>query len=162
MGIVTPAHYATHCEGPGSQILESIFNNHVHANDGCNIYHVDGVHNRLAPGASTLRGYALDLAAGSDRRCGYLQLGAPTSYSGPPNDLREFTGAHEFGHHFFLPHTPAAGEMVDYQAHDQVVLDCLMSYNFTVPRRLCGFCQLRLRGWSKAALKPNGLLNSKP
>jgi hypothetical protein len=91
-----------------------------------------------------------------------LQLGKPSDYSGPPNDLREFTGAHEFGHHFFLPHTPQAGEAQDYKAHDKAVLDCLMSYNFSVPRKLCGFCHLRLRGWSKAKLDPDGTKNKKP
>ncbi|HEY4187461.1 MAG TPA: hypothetical protein VGP07_20460 [Polyangia bacterium] len=161
-GIRTAADYATHCNNVGPGILESVFNGQLAAADGANIFHVDGLHNLTAAASSVLRGYALDLPAGTDRRCGYLQLGKPSDYSGPPNDLRELTGAHEFGHHFFLPHTPQAGEAQDYKAHDKAVLDCLMSYNFSVPRKLCGFCHLRLRGWSKAKLDPDGTKNKKP
>jgi hypothetical protein len=160
-GITTAADYAAYCNNIGAQLLEGVFNGHLHANDGANIFHVDGLHNHTAAAANVLRGYALDLPAGTDRRCGYLQLGKPSDYSGPPNDLREMTGAHEFGHHFFLPHTPAAGEKKNYKAHDKAVDDCLMSYNFTKPRKLCGFCHLRMRGWSKDALKPDGAKNKK-
>ena len=160
-GITTAADHAAHCNSLGASILESVFNTHLHANEGANIFHVDGLHNHTAAGANTLRGYALDLPNGTDRKCGYLQLGMTTDYNGAPNDIREFTGAHEFGHHFFLPHTPDAGEKKNYKAHDKAVTDCLMSYNFNAPRKLCGFCQLRLRGWSKAALSPVGSKNKK-
>jgi hypothetical protein len=160
-GITTAADHAAHCNNIGATILEGLFNNHLHANEGANIFHVDGLHNHTAAAASVLRGYALDLPAGTDRKCGYLQLGKTTDYAGAPNDIREMTGAHEFGHHFFLPHTPDAGEKSDYKAHDKAVNDCLMSYNFAKPRKPCGFCHLRLRGWSKDALKPDGAKNKK-
>jgi hypothetical protein len=138
-----------------------LFDSHLHANEGANIFHFDGLHNHTAAATSTLRGWALDLASGTDRKCGFLQVAKATDYSGPPNDIREFTCSHEFGHHFFMPHTPDAGEKKDYKAHDKAVKDCLMSYNFTAPRKFCGFCQLRLRGWSKAALSPSGAKNKK-
>jgi hypothetical protein len=160
-GITTAADHAAFCNNIGATILQGVFNSHLHVNEGANIFHVDGLHNHTAAAASVLRGYALDLPAGTDRKCGYLQLGKTTDYSGPPNDIREFTGAHEFGHHFFLPHTPDAGEKKNYKAHDKAVTDCLMSYNFGAPRKLCGFCQVRLRGWSKAALSPTGAKNKK-
>ena len=43
--------------------------------------------------------------------------------------------------------------------HDKSVTTCIMSYN--VPTEFCGFCQLRLRGWSKDELKPVASKNSK-
>jgi hypothetical protein len=160
-GITTAADHADHCNSAGQQIVSGLFNTHLHASEGANIFHFDGLHNHTAAATSTLRGWALDLGNGTDRKCGFLQVAKATDYSGPPNDIREFTCSHEFGHHFFLPHTPDAGEKKNYKAHDKAVTDCLMSYNFGAPRKFCGFCQLRLRGWSKAALSPSGAKNKK-
>ena len=86
-GITTAADYAKRCNSIGASILEGLFDGHLHASDGANIFHVDGLHNHTAAAASVLRGYALDLPSGTDRRCGYLQLGKTTDYSGPPNDF---------------------------------------------------------------------------
>ena len=52
-----------------------------------------------------------------------------------------------------------ANKKNDYDAHDRKVKNCLMSY-LPATRELCGFCQLRLRGWDKSVLKP-GRKNSK-
>ncbi len=160
-GISNAAQYAALCNNVGSTILESVFNGQLSATEGAHIFHVDGLHNHTAAAASVLRGYALDLPGGDDRHCGYLQLGKTTDYAGAPNDVREMTGAHEFGHHFMLPHTPAAGEKKDYKMHDKAVTNCLMSYNFTTPRTLCGFCQLRLRGWPWKQLRVDAAKNRK-
>jgi hypothetical protein len=37
-----------------------------------------------------------------------------------------------------------------------------MSYNYNTAMELCGFCRLRLRGWDKSKLDPDGTRNKKP
>lgn len=60
-------------------------------------------------------------------------------------DSPTMTASHEIGHLLFLNHVDPVGDPHGY--HAQVTMTCLMSYNH-VPRRFCGSCLLRLRGWS--------------
>ena len=159
--LTTDADFALWCQGKAIGILKSIFNEMLAAKSGVNIFQVDRSHNLVDNQTTLTDGEAYDFPKGSDRKCGFLSMGWPGLYAGRPITAEQ-TAAHEFGHHFFLPHTPAAGEMQDYKAHDKDVTNCLMSYNDTTARVLCGFCCLRLRGWSKdAPLDPDGTLNQK-
>ena len=158
--LTTDADFALWCQGKAIGILQSIFNAMLDSKPGVNIFQVDRSHNLVDNQASLTDGQAYDFPNGTDRRCGFLSMGWPGLYAGRPISAEQ-TAAHEFGHHFFLPHTPDAGEKKDYKAHDKNVTNCLMSYNQTTARVLCGFCRLRLRGWSKAVLDPDGTLNQK-
>ena len=98
-----------------------------------------------------LRGSAID-AAGRLRDSVVFALWRPLTP----------TFAHEVGHHLFLPHTKPPHSSNDaLKAHDAVDPKCLMSYQAD-RHGFCGMCLLRLRGWSRAALKPDATQNKKP
>jgi hypothetical protein len=152
-GIHTDAQYLARAKAIGKDIAAAAFGPEAHADSGCTVFHIDKLHNI----GSTLLGYACDVPNGNGNRCGFLLCATNADHDAPDNI--ENTATHEFGHHFFLPHTPDAGEKENYKAHDKSVTTCIMSYN--VPTEFCGFCQLRLRGWSKDALKPVPSANKK-
>ncbi|HWB83564.1 MAG TPA: hypothetical protein VG675_05465 [Bryobacteraceae bacterium] len=137
----------------GKTIVGAAFDPDADANSGCTIFHCDKLHDV----GSSLLGWAFDVTNGNGNRCGFLLCATQADHSA--GDSIENTATHEFGHHFFLPHTVDAGERKNYHAHDESVTTCIMSYN--VPTEFCGFCQLRLRGWDKDALKTKASKNSK-
>jgi len=149
----TDAKYRTIGNNLARQVVSDCFSPEADADSGCTIFHCDQLHNLN----STLLGWAYDVPGGAGNRCGFLLCAKNSDHSA--GDNIENTATHEFGHHFFLPHTPDAGEKKDYKAHDKSVKTCIMSYN--VPTEFCGFCQLRLRGWSKDALSPVSSKNKK-
>jgi hypothetical protein len=156
-GMATDNDHALARQGDAIAAMVTLFDAKIKAADGVNLFHVAYSHNLIPQiTGSFTDGLAHDFAAGSDRRCGFLWL-APTNVY-PAVAVPELTPAHEFGHHFMLPHPRYSGEnsgakkMNDYKAHDRAVTNCVMSYNWTDTREFCGFCRLRLRGWSKDAL----------
>jgi hypothetical protein len=163
-GMPTDGDYAAARENDCIEAMKTLFDAVLHADDGVNLFHVEYSHQLIPQVPSSFTdGLAHNFASGSDRKCGFLWL-APTSLYAPA--IPEQTPAHEFGHHFMLPHPRGAGENTgakannDYKAHDRSVTNCLMSYVDAV-REVCGFCRLRLRGWSKDALDPDKAKNQK-
>ncbi len=152
-GMTTSKYGKTTSKIVGKQMITPAFDPEAHADPGCTIFHVE----KLNDVGSTLMGWAFDITGGNGDRCGFLLCATAADHTAPDNP--EFTATHEFGHHFFLPHTPDAGEEKNYKCHDTAVKNCIMSYN--PPTEFCGFCQLRLRGWSKDALKTSSSANSK-
>ena len=122
--------------------------------DGVTIFHFEYVTNL----SSSLNGVALNATSHtgvnriSRNTSGYVQT-APASYYTGQKSMDQ-TVAHEIGHCLFLPHTQyEVGNVEDADAHDLSDDRCLMCYNFNRPRRFCGYCLLRLRGWNHDALK---------
>lgn len=149
----TDANYKTLADALAKQTIANCFSPETDADSGCTIFHCDQLHNL----GSSLLGWAYDVPGGGGNRCGFVLCAKNSDHS--DGDNIENTATHEFGHHFFLPHTTDAGEKKNYSAHDSSRKDCIMSYN--VPKEFCGFCQLRLRGWSKDALKVSSSGNKK-
>jgi hypothetical protein len=155
------AKYATECEGLALGALESIFNLKLPANDGISMFQVDYSMNTnvLAALGSFTDGLAADFQAGGRHKCAFLWTAPANMYS--PKQGPAATPGHEIGHLMMLPHPRYSGEndgpnkKNDYAAHDRKVKNCLMSY-LAGTRELCGLCQLRLRGWDKSALRPDG------
>lgn len=158
----TDAKYADYFQDKGLELLTTVFDKKMRTDtEGCCIFQVKWTHNLMkshfAGGGDLTDGMAADFPSGDLNHCGFLSTMDATAagevgYTAADVDI---TGAHEFGHHFMLPHpAPVNGES-GYQAHDTSVNDCLMSY-FNGPRSLCGFCQLRLRGWDKSKLLEGG------
>lgn len=137
----------------GSPAALAAFSPEADPGSGCTIFHIDKIHN-LPNG---LLGYACDLPGGAGNRCGFMLCSTQADHGA--GDNIQNTATHEFGHHFFLPHTTDAGEKKNYKAHDSSVTTCIMSYNS--PTEFCGLCQLRLRGWDKSALKVKPSANKK-
>ena len=137
-----------------------------------NIFHVSRLTHFAEFG---LMGEAYDFPAATGdsksgrRRCGFIQVVDAAFYAnyGWAGETAEQTAAHECGHHMMLPHPRNTAENQgkhanrDYDAHDQAVSDCLMSYRRDVTTKLCGLCQLRMRGWNKDELKTDSANNEK-
>lgn len=163
-------------QDPSINIVKKLFNAKVHDDDGINIFHVSRLNHFATYG---LMGEAYDFpnatghsgndAKSGNRRCGFIQVVDAAFYAnyGWAGETPEQTAAHECGHHMMLPHPRDTAENKgkhvnrDYKAHDQGVTDCLMSYRRDVTTKLCGFCQLRMRGWNKDELKTDGAKNEK-
>ena len=156
--IETDLKYANWLESKAIAALKDIFDNEFDATEGIYIFHVEASHNHWNLQTSITTGLAHDFPTCSDTRCGFLQMCWNALF---PCGFDKIA-AHEIGHHLFLPHPPDTGECQDYKAHDKDVTSCLMSYNYATAMVLCGFCRLRLRGWSKDALDPDGTKNKKP
>jgi len=131
---------------------------------GVNVSQVAVVHNQVAPAAaagpySIVDGQAANYPSADRNHCGFLSMLDPTQRMALGfASTSEITAAHEFGHHFFMPHpAPVNGES-GYNAHDTTVNNCVMSYN-PGARVFCGLCQLRLRGWDKSELKTTPVNN---
>jgi hypothetical protein len=147
------AKYKSLASNLAAQLAHSVFDPEIDPDPGCTIFHTYKSHNL----GSTLLGQAFNVPGTAGNRCAFLLCAQNGDHTAPDNI--ENTATHEFGHHFFLPHTPDSGEKKNYKAHDKSITTCIMSYN--IPTEFCGFCQLRLRGWSKSALKPVPSSNSK-
>lgn len=155
----TNSKYAKHLEGRATTILKAVFNGQFDAGDGVHIFQTERSHNLTHHQTTRMTlGQAHDFGNASLKKCGFLLMSKS-------NDVTcgiDKVSAHEIGHHYYLPHPTDTGEMQDYKAHDKIVPSkCLMSYNFTLPMDLCGLCQLRLRGWDKSKLDPDGTKNKK-
>lgn len=77
------------------------------------------------------------------------RLLAPTYHTPAPQVIK-----HEIGHNFYLVHASAAsdadnGPGADDRMHDDADKLCLMNYD-NASDHLCGYCNLRLRGWATA------------
>jgi hypothetical protein len=152
--------YAEWLQDKAIAALESLFDGRFDAGDGVTIFQSERSHNLTGFMASITIGLAYDFpsvqVAGNPTRCGFLLM----SKAGDVACGLEKISGHEIGHHYFLPHPTDTAEKQDYSAHDKIVPSkCLMSYNFALPMVLCGFCELRLRGWDKSQLDPDGPKN---
>jgi hypothetical protein len=165
----TAARYAERCEGLADAALITLFDRKFPADEGISLFHVDYPFNTNVLGA--LKTFTSGLAAnfpsavaaafpgGGTSKCAFLWM--EPAKAAPAKQGPAATPAHEIGHHLMLPHPRNTGENVnankknDYDAHDRKVKNCLMSY-LAGSRELCGFCQLRLRGWNKDVLRPDG------
>jgi hypothetical protein len=118
-----------------------------------------------APGGVAINGFSKELPSRDRTRCAVVQCGRATNYAGNSNTLEQ-TIAHELGHQLFLPHAPFPLHRQPTGAsatqHDQDGSDCLMGYDYSVERGLCGLCLLRLRGWNKRLLSSDGSRNAQP
>lgn len=155
------------------QLVKDLFDKKIHADDGLNIFHVSRLNHFVT--LYTLMGEAYDFPSATGdakpgrRRCGFILVVDAAFYAGWnwAGETAEQTAAHECGHHMMLPHPRNTAEnqgkhaLRDRKAHDQAVTDCLMSYRRDVVTKLCGFCQLRMRGWNKDKLKTDGSKNEK-
>jgi hypothetical protein len=158
-GYDTNANYATQLQAKGLTVLYAIFDGKF-AGDGTHLFQVERVHNLVHHQASVTIGIAHDFASANENRCAFMLM----SPAGAVPCGIDKISAHEIGHHYFLPHPKGVGTESGYSAHDETsaVSTCLMSYNFGSVMELCGFCQLRLRGWDKSKLDPSGAPNKKP
>jgi hypothetical protein len=155
----TAAKYEGFCDSWGMRVLEDVCNVQLPGKDGVTLCHFIGVHN--IGGQGGLNGYAADLAGATRQRVAFITCATPDAYSGNANNLQQTT-THEIGHHLFMPHAPDgvgadAGPAPDM--HDKDDSNCTMSYNFAAERRWCGFCILRLRGWSRTNIDKDGTKN---
>jgi hypothetical protein len=118
-----------------------------------------------APGGVPVNGFSKEFRSRDRTRCAVVQCGAAANYASNSNSLEQ-TIAHELGHQLFLPHAPFPIHLnlagANATQHDQDGSDCLMGYDYSVERRLCGLCLLRLRGWNKRMLNSDGSRNAQP
>lgn len=125
----------------------------ISAAEGINIFQFQHTHNQ--PGGTGLLGFAVEMPKPTPDKCGFILCDDDASYNGTV-DNRENTMAHEVGHHLFLPHNfqvevsqglkPGAHDPL--RVHDKNDEPCMMSYVQNRKVAFCGFCLLRLRGWS--------------
>jgi hypothetical protein len=164
----TEAAHAAACQNLAMSAIKTIFNAKMPADDGISLFHAaySIQLDLLAKMTSFTDGEAYDFAAGSSSKCAFLWT-APTAQYAVAAQGVAATPAHEIGHHLMLPHPKNTGENTganagnDYSAHDNGMDNCLMSYK-NGARELCGFCQLRLRGWDKSVLSTTSATNKKP
>lgn len=163
--IDTDVKYGDYFQDKGLELLTTVFNKKMRTDtEGTGIFQVRWTHNLIKTnfpnGGDLCDGMAAEFSSGDRNHCGFLSTmdGTAAVEAGFTAGDCDITGAHEFGHHFMLPHpAPVNGES-GYQAHDTSVSDCVMSY-YNGARKFCGLCQLRLRGWSKDELKEGGSNN---
>jgi hypothetical protein len=160
-GMGDSAAYAAACEQLALTALTDAFNLKMPAADGVSLFQVNySINKSLLDKLDSLTdGLAANFPAGGRNKAAFLWTAPASLYSAKQGTAA--TPAHEIGHLMMLPHPRGAGENEkankknDYNAHDRSVKNCLMSY-LEGTREICGFCQLRLRGWDKSALKPGG------
>ncbi len=160
-GVETAAKYAGQCQSLALDALIVIFDHKLPADKGVSMFHVDFSMNPnlIAQLNSYTDGLAADFPSGDRNKSAFLWTAPSTQYSAKQGPSA--TPAHEIGHLMMLPHPRYSGEnddankLNDYDAHDRKVKNCVMSY-LANTRAFCGFCQLRLRGWDKSALSPDG------
>ncbi|MFP2932486.1 hypothetical protein ACLESO_46530 [Pyxidicoccus sp. 3LG] len=158
--------YNRRCKDWAKEILTSAFDEVSGGDPGLVLLQFSGLYNLARePGGVPVNGFSRELPSRPRTRCAVVLCGTATSYSGNSNTLEQ-TLAHEIGHQLFLPHAPFPLHRIPGGAlaasHDQDGSDCLMGYDFSVERRLCGLCLLRLRGWNSKMLNSDGSRNSCP
>ncbi|MFP2911381.1 hypothetical protein ACLESD_41420 [Pyxidicoccus sp. 3LFB2] len=160
------AVYNLRCKDWAKTLLVTAFNDAPSREPGIVILQFAGLYNlERALGGVAVNGFSKELPSGTRTRCLVVQCGAATNYSGNSNSLEQ-TIAHELGHQLFLPHAPFPVHRLPGGAlaarHDQDGRDCLMGYDYSTERRLCGLCLLRLRGWDPRRLSSDGSRNTLP
>jgi hypothetical protein len=157
--VSSPALYQETSKGWAMDVLSHFASAKLSPNDGVTLLQFAGLSNL----DSSINGFAPDLPIAGRRSCAFIQCGPAANYSG--NNRAEQTTTHEVGHHLFLPHAPfnvPANGRPDPSVHDKDWRNCMMGYDFSAERKFCGFCLLRLRGWSKTLLNKDAALNKKP
>ncbi|MCP3143344.1 hypothetical protein [Pyxidicoccus xibeiensis] len=158
--------YNRQCKDWAKDILATAFDDGPGGEPGILLLQFSGLYNlERESGGIPVNGFSKDFPSRSRTRCVVVQCGSATSYSGNSNTLEQ-TIAHEIGHQLFLPHAPFPLHRIPGGAtpagHDRDGSDCLMGYDFSVERRLCGLCLLRLRGWNSRSLNSDGSRNRYP
>ena len=163
-GMDTTQNYADRTAGYAQRAVKAAFEGEFPAEDGMCIFEVNQSHNLQFDCKTYLFGEAHDFATATERKAAFLYYATDAMYAAcsiPVTNHDPIVG-HEVGHHMFLPHPLGTAENQDYKAHDSTATDCLMSYAYQIPRKFCGFCLLRLRGWDKSKIDPVSAKNSKP
>jgi len=158
--------YNLYCKDWAKALLVAAFDDTSSCEPGIVILQFAGLYNlERAPGGIAVNGFSKELPSRTRTRCVVVQCGSATNYSGNSNSLEQ-TIAHELGHQLFLPHAPFPVHRLPGGAlaarHDQDGRDCLMGYDYSTERRLCGLCLLRLRGWDPRRLSSDGSRNTHP
>lgn len=153
--------YPEYIETFANLVLIKVFDDLQDKEPGINIFHTGLIHNY----SEDPWGLAYTSTSGDDKKCGFIVMGERKHYDDLSSTIEDHS-AHEIGHQLFLPHTKGIdtdeeGDGIDYKAHDENVRNCLMSHNDISKTKLCGFCQLRLRGWDKERLDVDGAKNKK-
>jgi hypothetical protein len=158
--------YNLRCKDWAKEILVSAFDALPGLQAGILILQFSGFYNlERQPGGVSVNGFSKEFPSRDRTRCAIVQCGSATNYSNNSNSLEQ-TIAHELGHQLFLPHAPFPVNRIPVGAstalHDQDGSDCLMGYDYSMERRLCGLCLLRLRGWNAQLLNSDGSRNAHP
>lgn len=158
--------YNLQCKDWAKEILVAAFDALPGMPPGILLLQFSGLYNlERQPGGVSVNGFSKEFLSRNRSRCAIVQCGSANNYAGNANSLEQ-TIAHELGHQLFLPHAPFPLNRIPVGAranlHDQNGSDCLMGYDFTTERRLCGLCMLRLRGWNSTLLNSDGSRNAHP
>jgi hypothetical protein len=158
--------YNQRCKDWAKDILVHAFDEASGRDPGMVILQFSGLYNlERTLGGVAVNGFSREFPSRARTRCAVVQCGSAVNYSGNANSLEQ-TLSHEIGHQLFLPHAPFPVHRLPGGAHagrhDQNGSDCLMGYDFTTERRLCGLCLLRLRGWNPHMLSSDGSRNAQP
>ena len=158
--------YNLQCKDWAKEIIVTAFDALPGVMPGLLLLQFSGLYNlERQPGGISVNGFSKELPSRGRNRCAIVQCGSATNYAGNANSLEQ-TIAHELGHQLFLPHAPFPVQRVPSGAraalHDQDGSDCLMGYDYSTERRLCGLCLLRLRGWNAMKLNSDGSRNAHP
>jgi hypothetical protein len=158
----TEPKYYERCKAWARDIMEELCKSYVNADPGVTVMHVSGLYNFETRVEKRLNGFAPDI----DRtKSVFLLCAGPDNYS--VRGRVEETLAHEIGHLMFLPHAPFTSGTDEIEGpqpnrHDATYVNCLMGYDISAERKLCGLCILRMRGWSSGRLSPNADENTRP
>ncbi|MCY1014393.1 hypothetical protein [Pyxidicoccus sp. MSG2] len=158
--------YNLQCKDWAKEIIVTAFDTLPDVQPGLLLLQFSGLYNlERQPGGLSVNGFSKELPSRDRNRCAIVQCGSANNYAGNANSLEQ-TIAHELGHQLFLPHAPFPVHRVPSSAraalHDQNGSDCLMGYDYSAERRLCGLCLLRLRGWNAMKLNSDGSRNAHP
>jgi hypothetical protein len=158
--------YHRRCKDWAKEILVTALDEGRGGRPGIVLVQFSGLYNlEREVGGVLVNGFSKELPSLDRARCAVVLCGSPVNYSSNWNSLEQ-TIAHEVGHQLFLPHAPFPVHRVPHGAcaeqHDRDGSDCLMGYDYSSERRLCGLCLLRLRGWNRQALHSDGSRNAKP
>ena len=146
--------YHEHLKSFAMTLYPQVADAFMSADEGINTFQFEYTHNQ--PGGTSLLGFAVAMPNPVRDKCGFILCDSDASYAGTL-DTRENTMSHEIGHHLFLPHTWQVSPAHDPEkSHDRGDTACTMSYEQQVIVKFCGFCLLRMRGWSKFATSADG------
>ncbi|QSQ26990.1 hypothetical protein JY651_19640 [Pyxidicoccus parkwayensis] len=164
--LVLETAYNLQCKDWAKELLVKAFDEGPRGVPGILLLQFSGLYNlERLPGGLSVNGFSKEFPSRDRTRCAVFQCGAANNYAGNANSLEQ-TIAHELGHQLFLPHAPFPVQRVPIGAraalHDRNGSDCLMGYDYSTERRLCGLCILRLRGWNSTLLNSDGSRNAHP